>query len=104
MRNTDWNERFSELLEFKQKWGHCDVPQKYAKNRNLRKWVRKHRWKYILLNIGMKSFISDERMLKLENVGFKWETKSSTQETMCDKNITGIQEFKQQCGHIEGPK
>ena len=33
--NTTWNEQLSELLEFKQQWGHCDFPQKYSKDSNL---------------------------------------------------------------------
>ena len=30
MRKTVWIELFSELFEFKQEWGHCNVPFKYA--------------------------------------------------------------------------
>ena len=37
--NTAWNERLSELLDFKQQWRHCDVPQKYYNDINLVKWV-----------------------------------------------------------------
>ena len=38
----------------------------------------------------------------MENVGFKWETKSETQQTICDKNTTCLQEFRPQGGHKEG--
>ena len=32
-------------------WGHCDVPQKYAKIPKLGQWVKYHRSKYMLLKI-----------------------------------------------------
>ena len=65
-----WNELFSELLEFKQEWGHCDVLLKYAKNPNLGKWVSEHRRQYRLLKSDDKSVISDERITQLEKTGF----------------------------------
>ena len=37
----------------------------------------------------------------MENVRFKQETKSETQQTICDKNPTFLHEFKQQGGHTE---
>ena len=42
--------------------------------------------------------------MQLENVGFKWESKSAIQETIRDKNPTCLQEFKQQGGNKERPK
>ena len=59
---------------------------------------------YRLLKSGKKSFINNERIVQLKKFGFKWESKSATQQTICDKNPTCLQEFKQQGGHIEGPK
>ena len=38
--NTAWNENFYELLEFKQFWGHCNVPSKYSQYPKLGNWVR----------------------------------------------------------------
>ena len=40
----------------------------------------------------------------MKNFGFKWETKTATQQTICDKNPTCLQEFKQQGVHTEGLK
>ena len=45
-----WNEHISELTEFKQQCGHCDVPQKYVKNPNLGGQARHQRSLYRLLN------------------------------------------------------
>lgn len=34
-----WYERFRELIDFKNETGHCSVPQKYSKNKQLGSWV-----------------------------------------------------------------
>ena len=39
------NEKLSELMEFKERWGHFDVPQKYNNNPNFGCWVSNHRSK-----------------------------------------------------------
>ena len=102
--NKTWNERLSEMLDFKQRWGNYYVPQKYAKDSNPDNWASHPRQKYRLLKCGKKSLINNERIVQLENVGFKWESSSATQQKICDKNPTCIQEFKQKGGHTEVTK
>jgi len=68
-RNQDarWEIRFDELRKFKDREGHCNVPQNYSDNHELRRQVstqRRHR-----LNI------SKERASKLDSIGFIWQTK-----------------------------
>ena len=62
----------SELLKFKQMWRHCNVAKKCAQCPNLVNWVRYQRRQYRLLKSGKKSFINNERIVKLEDVGFQW--------------------------------
>ena len=38
------NENLTEIVKFKQKWGDCDVTQKYAKNPNIVGLVRNQRF------------------------------------------------------------
>ena len=70
---TNWKERLSELLEFKHQWGHCGVTNKHAKDSKLGNWASHRRQHYIILKSDKKSFINNERIVQLENVGFKWE-------------------------------
>ena len=35
-----WEERWNELREFKQKYGHCRVPKNYSANQQLAIWVK----------------------------------------------------------------
>ena len=59
IQKTARNEIFSELLKFKQKWGHCYDPQKYAKNPKISNWENHQRKQYRLLKSGKKSFIKN---------------------------------------------
>ena len=47
--STAWNERLKELKKFKEKYGHCMVPQKYPDNVSLGIWVNKQRMEHNLL-------------------------------------------------------
>jgi len=64
-----WNERYHELETYKVKHGHCNVPQG---QRPLGKWVNNQRQAY------KKSKLSEERVQKLDCLGFNWgNTKKS---------------------------
>ena len=77
-----WNEQFSELMKFNQQWGHCDFPQKYAKNPKLGQWVNHWRCQYRLLKSGKKSFTSYERISQLGKTAFQWNYDSQFSLTM----------------------
>ena len=61
-----WYEPLSELMECKQKGGNCHVLKKYALIPKLGNWVCHERTQY------NKTFINNERIMQLENVGFQW--------------------------------
>ena len=44
-----WEEKYHELMEYKQVHGHCNVPTNYPQNRSLSSWVRGQRHQYKLL-------------------------------------------------------
>jgi len=67
-----WNERLKELKQFKEKYGHCMVPQKYPNNVSLGIWVNKQRMEHNLLQDGKKSSMTPDRLKALENLGFIW--------------------------------
>ena len=37
--DSQWDERFKELVDFKRKHGHCSVPRDYNGSRTLQMWV-----------------------------------------------------------------
>jgi len=69
-----WQVRFQELQEFKREHGHVLVPQHYAKNRRLGKWVNRQRTEYGLMKRGKASQLNEERIKLLNEIGFSWIT------------------------------
>mmetsp|Transcript_5937 Transcript_5937/g.12991 ORF Transcript_5937/g.12991 Transcript_5937/m.12991 type:complete len:544 (+) Transcript_5937:41-1672(+) len=67
-----WMMRYEELRSFQQKHGHCSVPHGYAENRKLSWWVMNQRAQFQLLRQGKKSWLTDERVALLDNLGFDW--------------------------------
>jgi len=63
---VNWDERFGELLRFKELFGDCNVPQDYSENSDLGVWVSIQRCAYKARKI------SYQRIKKLESIGFEW--------------------------------
>lgn len=72
---TEWSDRYQELLLFKSREGHCCVPQHYASNRALGKWVSKQREQYRYYLKGTHSFMTPERIHLLNKINFIWSAK-----------------------------
>jgi len=69
---TDWDLRFDELKQYKVEHRDCNVPRSWEENKRLGKWVDKQRSQYRLLEEGSSSSLTDERVTKLESIGFRW--------------------------------
>lgn len=66
--NELWEAGFNSLLKFKEREGHCNVADAHLENGfKLGKWVGKQRQK--------KSNLSDERICRLNELGFTWSAK-----------------------------
>ena len=63
-----WDERVSQLKEYKDKNGHCNVSTLDRDNKQLGKWVHNQRTKY------KNEELSPEQIKSLEDIGFKWVT------------------------------
>ena len=59
-----WSERFDDLMNYKAGYGDCNVPQSQGP---LGAWVDKQRVKY------KTGKLSQERITRLESIGFSWE-------------------------------
>jgi hypothetical protein len=77
-RDTFWENRFNELLEFKKEHGHCRIKQNDG-NKQLFIWCRSHR-----LNIVK---ITMERKKRLEEIGFEWDADVAYRKRNNIKNI-----------------
>jgi len=65
-KTPGWNERYEELIDFKDENGHVDVPQLYGGSTGLGRWVNRQRQFFQL------DKLSPEKIQKLEAVGFVW--------------------------------
>jgi hypothetical protein len=64
-----WDERFEDLLEYKEEHGHMRVPQSWP---GLGNWVHSQRVGYQLMKKGRDSRLTTEKALKLAEAGFEF--------------------------------
>jgi len=93
----------NQLLRFKEEFGHCNVPNRYAGNPSLGKWCSEMRKAYKKIQKGMKtnSNLSQDRIKRLEEIGFQWVLidYDKTFEKRCRKLVAVNEEF----GHCNVP-
>ena len=81
-----WERKFNELLKFKEKYGHVNVPQQPNKDipddyRELGTFCRNIRSAYKYLQDPSKahlSFLDGDRIQRLESIGFVWNSHHAT--------------------------
>ncbi|MFD3002970.1 helicase associated domain-containing protein [Pontibacter toksunensis] len=69
-RDQRWELMYLRLQEFYRLYGHCRVPQKWEKDRQLAQWVSVQRRVY------SKNKLSEAREHKLNELGFVWNIKT----------------------------
>merc|ERR1719491_2597733 len=87
-----WEIMFEELRKFKEREGHCNVPNKFSANPGLGRWVGTKR--------GQRLKMSRERASKLDSTGFTWGTWPDVRwEIMFEE----LRKFKEREGHCNVP-
>jgi hypothetical protein len=63
----------AELIAFKEEFGHCNVPHRFANNPSLGQWCNNMKTAYNTIQKGMKSNrnISQDSIERLEEIGFQ---------------------------------
>ena len=74
-----WEDMFRELLDYKNRFGDCDVPRGWSENPALGEWCRTQRRAY------SNSELSAEGIARLEEVGFVWSLYDRDWEEMFDQ-------------------
>jgi len=62
-----WEESFTELIRFKESFGHCNVPRSYTASSSLALWVSNQRAK------KKRGVLLSEREKPLNSIGFEWK-------------------------------
>ena len=92
LREQFWDKMFAELLAYKQTYGDCAVPDKWAANRPLSTWVGNQR--------GRKGQLTDEQIRRLDDIDFLWAPKDTLWDAMFEK----ITAYKNAHGHCNVPQ
>jgi hypothetical protein len=98
-----WEIRFTELLAYKQRFGHTCVPAKWLENKPLGAWVHVQR------AFRKRGILSSKRIARLEAIGFAWvapgnigtkqENWNKAWRTMYER----LQAYRQWFGHCQVP-
>jgi len=64
--NPKWDKKFVELVAYKKRFGHCNVPCHGGQNPALGHWVSNQR------SFRNKGLLSRERIDRLNGIGFRW--------------------------------
>jgi hypothetical protein len=68
-----WEDRLSELADYRKVHGHCNVPYNYSENSKLASWVENQRSNYKFQLEGKASPMTAFRIQELESLGFEWK-------------------------------
>ena len=68
-----WEGRYADLCAFVRKYGHAGVPMDYKEDPRLPPWVSAQRHEFKLLSEGKVSRLTQDRVNKLNAVGFLWK-------------------------------
>lgn len=84
---TQWKEMYEELVNYKEKIGDCNVPHGYPKNPPLGLWVLSQRASY------KKGRLAQDKIKKLEALGFVWNTPEAQWKIMYQELIKYKKEY-----------
>lgn len=65
-RKDSWEEHFAQLIEFKERFGHCRVSRNWKENVKLGQWVQS------LRRLKLSGRLADDKIARLESIGFEW--------------------------------
>jgi hypothetical protein len=94
-RGTAWEDRLSELADYRKVHGHCNVPCRYNENAKLGRWVATQRYQY-----GLTSTITLPRIQALQSLGFEWGSRDATWEV----RLSELAEYRKVHGHCNVPR
>ena len=94
-----WWKRYSELEEYKQEHGDCNVPRNYKANPQLGVWANHQRQNY------QKNKLNSERIEALESIGFEWTRPTGVKPDDANwwKRFGELKEYKEKQGDCNVP-
>lgn len=96
---NSWYKKINSLSEFKEKHGHCNVPQKQG---GLGVWVNKMREEKKKHDANRPSSLNEIKIRHLDSMGFSWRTYSKGSDCW-KKHLQALRDFKRENGHCKVP-
>lgn len=93
-RLVSWKVMFEMLVEFKDKYGHCNVSRWDANNSTLGMWASNQRTK------KQKGNLLDDRIACLDSIGFEWNLR----DFLWDKMLSALFNYKAKNGNCNVPR
>jgi hypothetical protein len=94
-----WGVRFSELADYRNIHGHCNVPFRYSKNTGLGQWVGRQRSNYRLHLEGNSSLMTTLRIQALESLDFEWDGNDAA----WGDRLSELADYRKLHGHCNVP-
>lgn len=94
-----WQERFTDLVAYKQRFGNCCVPSQWSENPPLAQWVKRQRYQLKLQKEGQHSTMSVERKMALDKLGFTWDPHTA----FWEERLEELERFRDENGHSNVP-
>jgi len=95
----NWTDKFKELLQFREKKGHCLVPNCHPENPSLAQWTKRQRYQYKLRMGGKRSTLTNERVQALDEAGFVWDSHKA----VWSERYEELKQFRKVHGHCNVP-
>jgi hypothetical protein len=92
-RENDWDEMFAILIEYKMRYGDCNVPVTYE-NQKLTRWVTSQR------QAKKGGWITNRHIARLDAIGFAW----TPFDEKWEKVFGSLEEYKNRYGHCNVPQ
>ena len=101
-RPESWHEKFQQLVEYKNRHGHCNPPQKVGDNPELAilaNWVKRQRYHFKLKQQNKYNNLTPQRESALTKLGFVWDIRSIA----WDDKVEELRAFITEHGHANVP-
>ena len=104
LRHSQWRDRFRQFCAYKVQFGHCLLPQWYAANPTLGKWVNTQRRYCRWHQEENSTSMTAEHIRALDAIGFDWGTNTTELASIWSVQFQQLREFKVQFGHCLVPR
>ena len=98
---ANWYQRYDDLVDFTQQYGHANVPRQWDENEHLTGWTSYQRQRYKTQQNGdpLGKPLTERQIELMEQIGFKWDPK----EELWWSFYEDLKEFGKQNCHFRVP-